>query len=137
MAYTAFGLSSPAVSMGGHVAQFIADSVGSAGFVSAPAAGATVVWLQAPQNGRYSVQLTYGYEPTAVALPQTQLKFNNLRLQVDGTSVGSLTHLAMVSASYAATVILTVTSLNWIGINVITGDANARYTGGLLLSKLG
>lgn len=134
MAYTAFGAATQVASMGGHVAQFVADSLGSAGFVAAPASGATVTWLQAPQNGRYSVQVLYGVEP---ALPVVGVaRLNNLRLQVDGTSIGSLTHLAVVSATYAVTVILTVTKDNWIGLNVITTDT-ARYTGGLLLSKLG
>lgn len=133
MAYTVFGATTQVASMGGHVAQFVADSVGSAGFVTAPAAGDTVVWLQAPQNGRYSVQMFWGYEP---AVPFTNAKLNNLRLQVDGTAVGSLTHLAMVSATYAATVILTVTASNWISLNAISASTG-RYTGGLLLSKLG
>jgi hypothetical protein len=131
VAYTAFSFASQVASLGGHVAQFVADSVGSAGVVSAPTAGATVTWLQAPQNGRYSVQITYGYEPAS-----GPAKVNNLRLQVDGTSVGSLTHLAAVSSTYAATVILTVTSVNWISLNAISADTG-RYVGGLLLSKLG
>jgi len=134
VAYTVFGATTQVASMGGHVAQFVADSIGSAGFVSAPTAGATVTWIQAPQNGRYSVQVTYGYEP--VLPPGEAAKINNLRLQVDGTSVGSLTHLASVSATYAATVILTVTTQNWISLNAITGSTG-RYVGGLILSKLG
>lgn len=135
MAYTAFNATSPTASMGGHVGQFIADSVGSAGFVAAPAAGATVTWIQAPQNGRYSVQLLWAYQPTLPTDPQS--KTNNLRLQVDGTAVTSLTHLATASATYAATAILTVVTTNWISLNVISGDANGRYTGNLILSKLG
>ena len=134
MAYTRFAFGQPTASMGGHVGQFVADSIGSAGFVSAPTAGATVTWIQAPQNGRYSVQVTYGVEPTFGIVAQT--KFNNLVLQVDTTAVTSLTHLATVTATYAATVILTVTSVNWIGLNVISGDTGARYAGGLILSKL-
>mgnify|MGYP001580898241 CR=1 FL=1 len=122
--------------MGPHVAQFTLDSVGSAGVVAAPTAGATVTWLQAPQNGRYAVQITYGYEPGGI-IPGPQTKVNNLRLQVDGTSVSSLTHLGSVSATYAATVILTVTAANWISLNVISPDAGSRYVGGLILSKLG
>lgn len=138
MAYTVPTATTLAASMGGHVSQFVLDSVGSAGFVASPATGATVTWLQAPQNGRYSVQVFYGVEPAATSgSPTFQAKFNNLQLQVDGTSVGSLTHLAVVSATYAATVILTVTAQNWIGLNVITKDTGARYTGGLILSKLG
>lgn len=119
--------------MGGHVAQFVLDSVGSAGVVTSPAAGATITWIQAPQNGRYSVQLAYGYEPAAAGIEN---RVNNVRLQVDGTVVSSLTHLGTVSATYAATVILTVTAAHWIGLNVITVDT-ARYTGGMILSKLG
>ena len=137
MAYTSPTSTTPSASMGGHIGQFVLDSVGSAGFVSAPAAGATVTWLRAPQNGRYSVQLTYGIEPGGSGTPGDQRKINNLRLQVDGTAVGSLTHLGSVSSTYAATVILTVTAENWISLNVISGDASTRYTGGMILSRLG
>lgn len=121
--------------MGPHVAQFTLDSVGSAGTVAAPTAGATVTWIQAPQNGRYSVQVAYGYEPGLQDTPGA--KRNNLLLQVDGTSVGSLTHLASVTATYAATLILTVTAAMWISLNVISPDTLGRYSGGLILSKLG
>lgn len=135
MAYSVPISTTPSASMGGHVGQFVLDSVGSAGFVAAPAAGATVTWIQAPQNGRYSVQLLWAYQPTLSTDPQS--KQNNLRLQVDGTAVTSLTHLATASSTYAATVILTVTTSNWISLNVISGDANGRYLGNLILSKLG
>jgi len=134
VAYLLPTVSTLAASMGGHVSQFVLDSRSSAGFVTTPDADATVTWMQAPQNGRYSVQVTYGYEP--VLPPGQAAKLNNLRLQVDGTSIGSLTHLASVSATYAATLILTVTTENWISLNVITGSTG-RYVGGLILSKLG
>lgn len=131
MAYTPFAFASQVASMGGHVAQFVADSIGSAGLVTAPTAGATVTWIQAPQNGRYSVQITYAVEPlNSAGRP------NNLALRVDGTAVTSLTHLASSSAAYLATVILTVTSVNWIALNAIAADT-ARYSGGLILSKMG
>ncbi len=133
MADTAFNFASQVASMGGHVAQFVADSVGSAGIVTAPTAGATVTWIQAPQNGRYSVQIVYAYEPSS---PAAAGRPNNLALRVDGTAVTSLTHLASVSATYAATVILTVTSVNWIALNSIATDTG-RHSGGLILSKIG
>lgn len=132
MAYSAFSFTSPTASMGGHVGQFVADSLGSAGLVSSPASGATITWLQAPQNGRYSVQLTWGLSGSA---PSSRP--NNVRLQVDTTAVTSLVMLAGTSGTYAATVILTVVSTNWIGLNVITGDTGATYVGNILLSKLG
>jgi hypothetical protein len=132
VAYTRFAFSSPTASMGGHVGQFVADSVGSAGFVSSPANGATITWIQAPQNGRYSAQLLWGLSGSAPAS-----RLNNVQLQVDTTVVSSLIMLAATSGVYAATVVLTVVSTNWVALNVITGDSGATYVGNILLSKLG
>lgn len=133
MAYSNPSLTTPLiVGAGAIVRQFVLSTVGSTSLVTAPAAGATITWLQVPQDGEYSVQLAYGVSGVPLST-----RNNNVRLQVDATTVTSLILQAGVatSASYQATVVLKVTSQNWIALNVITGDA-AQYVGSILATRM-
>lgn len=130
-AYTAPTFASPPVFGGGAlVNQFSLSSVASTSLVSSPAAGATITWLQVPQDGKYSVQLVYG------TLSGQPVRQNNVRLQVGNVTVTSLVQVAVVSTIQLATLILSVPSEQFIGLNVITGDAGATYTGSIIATKL-
>lgn len=121
----------PYKSLGGvHFRQFVNDSVGSASLVSTPANSSTVVWLFVPISGTYAVQLLYGVGTTAAT------RMNNVRVQVGNVTVTSLTQLVAVNTLQAMTLILTVTTDQSIGLNVITGDTG-DYVGSIVATQIG
>ncbi len=118
---------------GGHVRQFVNDSISSSSMtVAAPGAGSTVTFLVVPITGTYSVQLLYGY----VAGTPAATSPNNIRLQVQNVTISSLTMLALVNTMQAATFILTVLRGQSIGLNVINTDV-AQVGGTIIATQMG
>ncbi len=131
MAYSNPTLQTPLITgAGGLVRQFVLSTTGSTSFVASPAALATITWLQVPQDGEYSVQLQYGLTGQG----QT-FRLNNIRLPIDSTAITSLILLSSATV-HAATVILKVTSGNWIALNVISADPGLIYHGSILPTRM-
>lgn len=117
---------------GGHVRQFVNDSVGSTSVVLAPAAGGTVTFLVVPITGTYSVQLLYGYG----AVPAPSGAPNNIQLQVQSQVIASLTMLNVASTLQSFTVILTALQGQSFGLNAINTDAG-QMVGTIIATQMG
>jgi hypothetical protein len=116
---------------GSHTRQFVNDTIGSTGLVTAPAAGTTVTFVVVPISGTYSVQLTYGY-----AGPPSPNQTNNFRVQVQAIAITSLAMLPVNSTVLTATVILTVGAGQSIGLNAIVADTG-QMVGSIYATQMG